>query len=192
MVQQEYEALIYYSDNISEDELNRNLIPLAPKDTVLDTTIIDSLRFSIVLKACSFIDEWDKFLGVRNEPEIIERLRIIKRAVVKARRAINYWKDLKGFRNEIVAHNFRGKDNKVRIDTLGEYDCPQTIAELYFLTAFMNRMINVLASCFQEHVIEIVADFRNIKHSKPIKTDNIKKLERLLKEVDNSISIDVF
>lgn len=193
MIQQEFEALIYYSDNISEDNLNRNVIPLAPKNEVLDTTIIDSLRFSIVLKACSFLEEWDQFLGVRNEPEIIERLKLIKRTVTKARRALNYWKDLKSFRNEIIAHNFRGKGNEVKIDMLVEYDCPQTVPELYFLTAFMNRMINVLAGYFKEQAIEIVSDFENIKFKgKTIEDEEIEKLKNILNEIDESISIEVF
>lgn len=193
MIKQDFDALLYYEDNISEDIIDRNVVLIAPKDKILDTTIVDSLRFSIVLKACSFLEEWDQFLGVRNEPEIIERLMIVKKTVVKARRAINYWKDLKGFRNEIIAHNFRGKDNEVRIDMLGKYDCPQTITELYFLIAFLNRMINVLAGCFKEIVVEITSDFEKTEFNMGSMTD--KKSEELankLIDIDESISNEVF
>lgn len=190
MIKQDFDALLYYEDNISEDIIDRNVVLIAPKDITLDSTIVDSLRFSIVLKACSFLEEWDDFLGVRNEPNQIDNLRKIKKTVASARRAVNYWKDLKTFRNEIIAHNFRsGKSKEVKIDMLQLYDCPQTIPELYFLMSFLNRMIEVLFIFFKEKVNEIVVEFNRekIKVNKTL-DEKIVELQTVLDEIDDDIS----
>lgn len=195
MLDQDYQALVYYSENIEEDSLDRtkNNIPL--KDEIIDSTIIDSLWFQIIIKSCSFIDEWDRFLGVKNESEHIERLRLIKSVASPARKAINFWKELKKFRNEITAHNFRDKQNVVKIDDIGNYDCPQNLRELSFLIAFISRMINILCKNFEEEIPEIIYSFSEVVNStvnsKEANLKSNKKLEELkilLTQVDENIS----
>jgi hypothetical protein len=193
MINQDFEALIFHIRNQSEDTSNADEVTLSQNE-IIKTTIIDALRFSIVLKSCSFIDEWDGFLGVRNENELKSRIELIKRTVTKARREINNWKDLRAFRNEIIAHNFRGKNNIVTIDMMGDYDCPQSIPELYYLVALIERLIRVLTACYSDISNEIVKNFGNIiaRQKYPSSDADIKIFESKLQEIDNEISDNVF
>lgn len=193
MLEQDYEALLYYSDNIEEDSIDRTIVDLPSKHKTIDFAIIESLWFQIIIKSCSFLDEWDRFLGVKNEPEHNHRVKLIKKIVSPARKAINTWKDLKRFRNEVVAHNFRGKDYIVTIEKMGEYNCPRSIPEMYFLISFISRMVRVLASAYQKETNDIV----NLSHSNIVSSANdnneqLKFLNDKLIEVDEKISNEIF
>lgn len=196
MIDQDYQALIYYSENLEEDSLDRNNNTIPLKDDIIDSTINDSLWFQIIIKSCSFIDEWDRFLGVKNESEYIEKLKLIKSVASPARRAINFWKDLKKFRNEITAHNFRDNKGVVKIDNIGDYNCPQNLRELSFLICFIERMIKILCANFPEEIPEIINSFSEvIKSSTNISQENILasdnkfvNLKNLLNNVDEKIS----
>ncbi|BFP43236.1 hypothetical protein FGF1_40810 [Flavobacteriaceae bacterium GF1] len=200
MVNQDYEALEYYSDNLHESILDRSKVSIADKDEIIDSTIIDSLWFQIILKSCSFLDEWDKFLGVKNEPEYKERLLLIKKIVAPAKKAVNIWSDMRRFRNQIIAHNFRDKNFSVTLDNMGDYDCPNTRGEIYFLISFLNRMINVLQANFSSEIPDIVNDsYSNVMRQKENsenhqleKTKRLKILEQKLQEVDNSIANNIW
>jgi hypothetical protein len=194
MMNQDFEALIYYLKNISNDVIRNTHNGISKKEDYLDTTVIDALRFSIVLKACSFIDEWDSFLGVRNELEQKNRIELIKKSVSKARRALNQWKDLRSFRNEIIAHNFRNKNNEITIDMMGEYNCPQTISELYFLIAIIERMNSVLSACYKDIVNGIVSDFACILEKRQFYSNHFDfgDIQSKLLEIDEEISENVF
>ena len=195
MLDQDYQALVYYSENLEEDYIDKTKYNIPLKDEIIDSTIIDSLWFQIIIKSCSFIDEWDRFLGVKNESEYIEKLRIIKSVASPARKAIGFWKELKKFRNEITAHNFRDKEHVVKIDDIGKYDCPQNLRELFFLIAFISRLINILCKNFQEEIPEIIHSFSEVVKStnnnedSNLKSDEkFEKLKNLLIKVDEDIS----
>jgi len=200
MLDQDYQALVYYSENLEEDSLDRNKVSIPNKDYIIDSTITDSLWFQIIIKSCSFIDEWDRILGVRNEPENIEKLILIKKVAAPARKAINFWKELKKFRNEITAHNFRNKKYIVTIDKMDEYDSPQNLVELSFLVCFINRMINVLCSNFSEDIPEIITQsYSNTlkasknKIEKELKEKNdFEELKKSLQRVDDEISKNIW
>jgi len=193
-LEQNFEALIFYSDNIAEDSIDRNETSIPNKSETIDSTIIDALWFQITIKSCSFLDEWDKFLGVKNEPTLVPKLKLIKSIVKPARKAINTWTELKEFRNEIVAHNFRKKKEQlVMIDQMGDYDCPQTIGEMYFLICFIDRMIRVLTKNFPKEV-EVVIEQARLATLKPANDigDKLKELNEKLISIDEAISKEIF
>lgn len=193
MIDQDFEALIYYiknqSKHISDKDGNTS-----SNDETIDSTIIDALRFSIILKSCSFIDEWDRFLGIRNENEVISRVKLIKGVVSKVRRELNHWKDLRNFRNEIIAHNFRDRNNIVTIDMMGDYNCPQTIPELYYLTSLIERMIRVVTANYSDTTNEIIEKFGDTttKQKRSNFDTNFKEIESKLQKIDKEISNKIF
>lgn len=193
MIAQDFESLIYYIKNesrhISDKEGN-----ILPNDATIDSTIIDALRFSIILKSCSFIDEWDRFLGIKNEDEVISRVKLIKGVVSKVRRELNHWRDLRDFRNEIIVHNFRGKNNMVTIDMMSDYNCPQTIPELYYLASLIERMISVLTANYSDITNEIVEKFGDMTSKQKSSSFDIdfKEMESKLQIIDEEISNNIF
>ena len=99
MIEQNLEALIYYEDNIQEASIDRSVTSFAEKHEVIDFAITESLWFRIITLSCSFLDEWDRILAVKYEIEYRRKLLLIKKVLKPARRAISYWKDLKGMFN---------------------------------------------------------------------------------------------
>lgn len=193
MLEQDYKALVYYSDNVEEDSPNRLKTNLPEKENIIDFAITEALWFQIIIKSCSFLDEWDKFLGVKNEQEHINRLILIKRTVAPARKAINSWKELRKFRNEITAHNFRGKDHRVTIDEISQYKCPQSIDEIYFLICFIQRMIAVLTHVFPNETQNIVnVTHANTLNISPISESRLRELRQYLLDIDEKLSESVF
>lgn len=194
MVGQDLEALVYYGKYVDEESLDRTKINLPPKDETLDYAVLDSIWFQIIIRSCAFLDEWDKFLGVLNEPEYSDRLMLIKKVVAPAKKAINKWKELRKFRNEITAHNFRGKEKIVTIDQMGQYDCPQSETELYYLVSFIDRMTRVLVAAFpKEYELALESSKKMVKKKqKDISENRLKELKQSLIEVDDQISNRVF
>lgn len=201
MLEQDFDALVYYQDHIEEASLDRSKINLPEKHETIDYAIIESLWFQIIIKSCSFLDEWDKFLGVQNEPDHIPRLRLIKKVVSPARKAIGSWKDLKKFRNEITAHNFRDKEHTVTIENISEYDCPQTTADMFYLIGFLARMVSVLTHCFPEYLTKVKAlahaghfgSGHQIDHKLEFLKDKLKDVDELISENTFEIArFDIF
>lgn len=197
MIEQDFESLEYYLLNIEKKSINEVKATSKEEKFVIDTTIIDALRFQIILRSCSFLDEWDRFLGNKNEKEYKDRLRLIKKTVKPARSAIKkWWKDLKKVRNEFIAHNFRDRAHNVTIDRLASYDFPDTPEELYFLICYISRMIEVLNKAFPINP-DIFKDINNTKKefSKRNHQNKYNELNETLIEVDSEISkrvIDIY
>ena len=178
MLKQDLEALIYYDENLSEARLNRNTSKLSLKSEIIDFSITESLWFQIIIKICSFLEEWDNFLGVKNEPEFKHKILYIKRATLPARKVTNLWKDLRKFRNEITAHNFRDKNFKVKIDKMHEYDCPQTIDELIIFINMLKLKTDILLNEFPEYKQMVISDakkYLKVNVSRPSKNLDIRK-----------------
>ena len=146
MIEQNYTAMVYYMENIDETSENRRKLLIPPKrDLFVDEAITESLFFQIILKICSFIEEWDTCLGVLNEDRYLNKLILIKKVVKPATEAFKNWKDIRKFRNEIIAHNFRkNKSNNITLFDINKYDIPQSAHELSVIVSILDRMLRVL------------------------------------------------
>lgn len=144
MIDQNCEALRYYDDYISDDSEKRPIELPDKKENYIDEAIYESLSFQIIIKTCSFFEEWDKILGVLTEKSLETKVEIIKKIVKPAKKAVGNWKDFKKFRNEIIAHNFRDKNRNLKLDYFESYDIPQTIDDLSYINELLRRMINIL------------------------------------------------
>lgn len=94
-IEQNYQAFVFYEEYLSEESLKSESIP-SRKEYSIDEAIIESLWFQIILKACSFLEEWDDFLAVRTNQEDRNKLILIKKVVSPARKQIINGKTLKG------------------------------------------------------------------------------------------------
>lgn len=199
MIEQNFDALTYYQDHFSEDSYLRKSMNIPDKkEFMIDEAITESLWFQIILKSCSFIEEWDKFLGTLTETDYKEKIHLIKKIVKPAKKAIEQWSDLKHFRNEIIAHNFRSKKREFKLYSIDSYDCPKTDGELYYLVAFLNRMIRVLSSNLPIETIKVTNSFGELIMSKRASSapdSDISRnlfLKNTLSKVDSYIAEEIF
>ncbi len=198
MIEQNLEALFYYEDHLSENSSTRKSLAIPDKSAIMiDEAISESLWFQIILKSCSFLEEWDKILGILTETEYSTKIQLIKKVVKPSRKAINRWSDLKNFRNEIIAHNFRNTKGEFKLYSIADYNCPQTDGELWYLVAFLNRMINVLTANLPLETVKIQNSFGEFYSSKALNTVDSGTnegidLKKILFEVDARISEEIF
>lgn len=186
-IEQNFDALNFFNTFLSEKTLESITIP-SRQEHQIDEAIIESLWFQIILKACGFLDEWDTFLGIKTNKEDYDKLMRIKKNVAPARKEIMKWKDLKNFRNEIVAHNLRNSKKDFSMDDIDSYNCPRSINELYYLVMFLKRMVDVLKINFHQEIQNIVvkANFA-VEKSKTNNKRIFRDLEKALSEVDEII-----
>lgn len=188
MIEQHYDAMTFYEKYLSEENFDNNEVPPREEDSI-DESIIESLWFQIILKTSSFLDEWDNFLAVNTDSNDKEKLLLIKKIVAPARKEILKWKDLKAFRNEIVAHNMRNSKNEFILDNMHKYNCPKTQHELFYLVKFLERMIKILSHHFPSHVKNALIKTQLAMDSeKKYNLRDINSLKTALKDVDKNIS----
>lgn len=165
---------------------------LPPCEEYIDFAVIESLWFQIILHSCSFLDEWDNILGVNTEKHYSKKILKVKRVTAPASKAIKKWKDLKKFRNEVVAHSFRDKEGSVTIYTMSHYNCPQNEEELYYLVCFLNAMIMKLLDTFSDKINLFHEKFDlKIKHTRqkePVNNPKVIELRKSLKNVQDNLN----
>jgi hypothetical protein len=193
-IKQNFNSIIYYEDHLSNDSeyFKNSKIPKKSSSQV-DTTIIDALRFQYILQICSFLDEWDKFTGIKTNSEFDEKIRVIKRVVKPAKQAINKFPDLRRFRNEIIAHNYRDKNNEFTFNRINTYHIPNNNGEMYLILYSIKRILDVLYSNFKEesaNVYQLLQEEFKGKTSvyEALEEEEIKKIiEELDQEIDSRI-----
>lgn len=192
-IEQNLDAMIFYEDFLADDVLQSPDIP-PRKEHSIDEAIMESLWFQIIMKACGFLEEWDKFLGVQTDRESNHKLQLLKKIVAPARREIGKWKGLQKFRNEIIAHNLRDSKKQYSLDKIREYDCPDTTEELFYFVAFLNVMTRVLTANYKEEAYGVIegakqALIRPKVYKKETSRDLASSLERVREAVDENIEL---
>jgi len=118
-------------------------------DEFEDGMYIDSIRealyYQILLKTCSFIEEWDEIFGIKTEQEYKKTIIEIKKIVKPARKLLNTFKDLKQFRNQAIAHNHRDEKGNNIYFSRKSFHTPQNLADLALLIYGIEKMVKVLA-----------------------------------------------
>ena len=97
---------------------------------LLNDTIHDALASQIIIKAISFIDEWNNYFGVKTETKDQETILQIKSLTKPAYSALMAWKEMNSYRNQALAHNHRDKYQKNIYLQNKKFDAPQTDDEL--------------------------------------------------------------
>jgi hypothetical protein len=107
--------------------------------------------FSIVLiQTVSFLDEYHNFIRATDE-ELNNTIKAIKKAVKPAVDQINEWKEIRDFRNHVLAHNLRRGKKMITVFTKGlnSYDIPKNSAELIVLQSCISMIKKTFESAFR-------------------------------------------
>lgn len=113
-----------------------------------------SLFLKQIIDICSFLDEFRIFRSFAKDNEkIINICRKVKPAIDR----IGEVKGLRVYRNVLAAHNFRHERNKENVVLLSDYtknpDYPNSIAEIFFLSALCTTIIEVINTEFKNELL---------------------------------------
>lgn len=111
---------------------------------LVNDTIHEALVYQILLKACSYLEEWDKVFGVRTDPKDEQQILKIKKIVKPAYKCIVSWTQLRDFRNQAVAHNHRDKNGKNIYLNNSNWHSPQSNGEIYLLVFCIKTMTDIM------------------------------------------------
>jgi hypothetical protein len=149
-----------------------------------ELTLFNSLFYMTVIDSVSFLDEYQQVYGVKTEKKYKDRI-IITKAINKSLISkICEWKDLRDFRNNLLAHNLRkGKngDYVFSIENL-DYIAPRNINDLFLLTNLVQFSTDTIYSEFEYEIKEFASKT----------TKNIKPNDRILSKDDvSNITIEL-
>jgi hypothetical protein len=133
--------------------------PLMNSEEIKDKnlTLLNSLFYMTVIDAVSFLDEYQQVFGVKTEKYYKDRIIIVKAINKPFISKISEWKDLKEFRNQLLAHNLRkGKngDFVFSIENI-DYNAPRDIYDLFLLSNLILFSTETLNSEFENEIKKI-------------------------------------
>ena len=161
---------------------------------LLNDTIHDALASQIIIKAISFIDEWNNYFGVKTETKDQETILQIKSLTKPAYSALMAWKEMNSYRNQALAHNHRDKYQKNIYLQNKKFDAPQTDDELLLVAFCIHKMSQVTSLFFQDEIIKIINILEKIIQENKNKNKGryefnnkcIQKIKSLDKDITNS------
>jgi hypothetical protein len=137
LIDQHYKALVRFRKVLDQD------YDLKKENEIDLETIYEALVYQILLKSCSFIEEWDKIFGVTTEKEYEKDVRKIKSIAKPARKFIDSWKGLREFRNQAIAHNHRDNKGNNIYFIKKTFHMPNGLGELALLIYCIEKMSKV-------------------------------------------------
>ncbi len=114
-----------------------------------------ALYNTILMNACSYLDEYNKNFLTKAEPVFHERILQIKKIAKPAFKKLNEWKDLREYRNHMIAHNFRMDGDKFSLYMLGQYNAPRTYRDLALLRKHLAMINAVIQAEFESEMPNI-------------------------------------
>jgi hypothetical protein len=147
-------------------------------------TIHEALIYQILLKACSFLEEWNNVFGINTEEKDKEKIIMIKKIVKPAYKCISTWKDLKDFRNHYIAHNHRNREGKNIYLNFRSYDSPKDVHDLYLLIYCLYSMFNAMKFFFKKEYERISFEIMPSLKTKERKPRSKKFIKGKIKEID--------
>jgi hypothetical protein len=130
-----------------------------------DMAVLTSLMDMIIIDACSFMDEYNKYFGVTTEEKFKHKILEIKAICKPLVGQINQWKDLRTIRNSLVAHNLRTKNNTMIFRIPLEYNAPRGPHEIELLNNIIQLMCHIILD--NEFQTELDYAKRNFKLNIP-------------------------
>ena len=154
----------------------------------------DALASQIIIKAISFIDEWNNYFGVKTETKDQETILQIKSLTKPAYSALMAWKEMNSYRNQALAHNHRDKYQKNIYLQNKKFDAPQTDDELLLVAFCIHKMSQVTSLFFQDEIIKIINILEKIIQENKNKNKGmyefnnkcIQKIKSIDKDITNS------
>jgi hypothetical protein len=130
---------------------------------------------------------------VKTEKQDNEKILLVKKLVKPATKQLSFWKHLREFRNEAIAHNHRDKQGNNIYLAKKLYDVPEG-SELLFMIYCLKKMVDVLSTFFCEELknsIHAVAEKRTAfwpKSSASSKRNFLRKKEEIDKQIDEPVA----
>lgn len=109
----------------------------------------------IIMESVSFIDEYEQNFHFRCETEYKNRVLLTRKICEPVIRKVKEWKDLKDFRNHIIAHPWRDKDKNLVIPDLNKYSIPRNSFEHVVLVNLMGYIFDLIKSVFPSEMNEM-------------------------------------
>lgn len=187
LIVQAFESLIGEEDILNSDF---KLEEYTFHDLVTDT-IHEALVYQILLKGCSFLDEWNTIFGVKTESNYRDKIIAVKTIAKPAYRCITSWKHLRDFRNHYIAHNHRDKSGTNVFLNPKAYHSPQSNGEIYLFVYCIKRMTDVVYYFFEEEVVKSLKNKPPGKKTKGQKFLSKKQIKATLKDIDGEISSSI-
>jgi hydroxymethylpyrimidine pyrophosphatase-like HAD family hydrolase len=121
----------------------------------LDKAISGSLQNYLKIIACSFLDEYQEELAPNKHPEFDQRIKRLKTITKPVIKRINQWKDLREYRNVLLAHNLRVKGKSLYSKDISHihYNVPHTNKEHELL----GELLIILMSTFAQEFSDVFA-----------------------------------
>ncbi|MFI2743632.1 hypothetical protein ACG2LH_12895 [Zhouia sp. PK063] len=155
-----------------------------------DSVLFSIISSQIIITSCSYLDEWEflgKLIKVEKETRIITLRKITKPVLNR----INQWKDMRQFRNNMIAHNHRIKkeENSLAIFSMSRHlNCPYSFYDYKLLIGCIFITKNILLRIFQNEYNKLIPSIKNIEAIKPV--NEIKDNKAYKNEFD-SLTRDV-
>ena len=107
---------------------------------------------TIILNVCSYLDEYNKHFFAKSEIEFHARIQTVKKIVKPALKKINEWKDLREYRNHMIAHNFRIDGNIFSFNILGQHKAPRTYQDFVSLRKHLMMVHAIIEAEFHDEM----------------------------------------
>lgn len=150
------------------------------------SVVFSIITSQIIITTCSYLDEWEgfgKLIKTENEPRIL----ILRKTVKPAIDRINQWSDMSRFRNNIIAHNHRIKNNNNSLTIFNlpkSLNCPASYFDYKLLLGCIYITKNVLIRIFKDEYNLLLPNIKNIAEISPInEIKNEKSFRRELDEI---------
>ncbi|MBP7557335.1 MAG: hypothetical protein KA821_13755 [Chitinophagaceae bacterium] len=140
---------LIFIGNLIEHTINSFTKIIGRIDDLAENSLWVSTNSIIIIHTISFLDEYNNFIKSEDR-DLDATIKAIKKTVKPAIKQINEWKDLRDFRNNVLAHNLRNEKMAVSIFNrgLGSYDIPQTGADFAVLVNCVSMIKKTFQSAF--------------------------------------------
>jgi len=104
------------------------------------------------MNVCSYLEEYNKNFLAKSEEEFHIRIKEVKKIAKPAVKKINEWKDLREYRNHMIAHNFRIDGNEFCFNMLGQYNAPRTYRDIAMLRKHLMMIQGIIEAEFRNEL----------------------------------------
>jgi hypothetical protein len=155
-----------------------------------------SIQWNVLLITNSLFDELKKYLFSYVPEDIVtgQKITDYKHMVGPAIDEISSWPDIRRFRNNVLAHNFRDDNDNFRSvhlsNRLEKYDVPSTTIDLIVLFKLLDVITKIAAEIFRDEYNEalaIVDRFEKKERIPQTMKEEFAKANLVLKEMQNRI-----
>lgn len=148
---------VIYTLRDNEDHIDMVKLPAFYTNVPLTKAVSGFLQNHQIIIICSLLDEFDKEITPQKHPNHSVEILKVKQVTKPIRRRISKWKDLKNYRNYILAHNLREKGTSIFSESYVKktYRIPYSNSEHYLLGELAILIINLTTEILKDLVKNI-------------------------------------